>query len=617
MKFRILTIGLALLIFLSSLIYGIVNNNTNQEEKRNLEDGYVDLTSWDFEEDGNAKLNTTWEIYFNQFISPNDFKSNQQLKPAYINLPANKLSFKDIKPFDSDYFYATLRTKVKIKNPSEIMGIKASLILSSYKIYVDGHLLGEIGKVGNSKDNSTTKYKNLVAFFEPKNEEIEIVIHASDFHLGDCIIAPLDIGYANNIHTENKFALSKELFLFGILFIIGIYHLGLYYKRRKDKSPLYFSILCFIVSLRMLLVGERFIIQILDLPHEILSRLGYLTAYSAPIAIAGFLYYTLDGLFPKRLFTISLYTSIFFSISTLVLEYKYYNWLTIPFTAFILIFLIYCISKLIIGFVHHWEYADHVLFGLLLFGIAIINDIIYQFVLINKGSMVPFGVAAFTITQAFTLASKFSKAFSTAEQLTLEKEEILLDLKNANTTLEMRVEERTKELTNTLQELDLITKTDYLTKLPNRRYMYEIMNERINNQKEFFIVLGDIDHFKAVNDHYGHNVGDEILVLIGNILENKIKGKGMACRWGGEEFLLIVDEMDQNRILNIIEEIRSTLESTKVEFEGMQIGTTMTFGISRYSNNMNIDHCISIADLAMYRGKEIGRNRIIYQEVMG
>lgn len=616
MKFRILTIGIVLLIFLGSLAYGIASNNSDDEEKRVLENGYVDLSKWDFDKDGNATLNTTWEIYFNQFLTPEDFQNNRNLNPAFIKLPANKLTFDEIKPFESDLFYATLRTKVKINSPSDIMGIKASLILSSYEIYADGHLLGEIGNIGQSKEDSKVKYKNLVAFFEPNGEEIEIIIHASDFHLGDCIIAPVDIGYANNIHNENKFALGRELFLFGILFIIGIYHIGLYYKRKNDKSPLYFSILCFIVSLRMLLVGERFLVQVLDLPHDIFSRLGYLTAYLAPIAIAGFLYYTLDGLFPKQMLIITTYFSLFFSMCTIFLKYKYYDWLTMPYTILMLIFLIYCIAKLVIGFVHKWEYADHVLFGFLLFGIAIVNDVIYQFVLINKGSMVPFGVAAFTITQAYTLASKFSKAFSTSEKLALEKEAILYDLKNANSTLELRVEERTKELTQTLETLEKITKTDYLTKLPNRRYMYEIMNERIDHQKPFYVALGDIDNFKIINDQYGHNCGDEILITIARILEEKIKGKGIACRWGGEEFLLVIDGKHQDKVVSIIEEIRSAIENKVITFEGIKLSTTMTFGISPFNKNMKIDHCISIADLAMYRGKEIGKNRVIFKEVI-
>lgn len=616
MKSRILTTSLALIVFIGSLAYGIAKNNSIEEDKRVLQNGYVDLSKWDFDKDGNATLDTTWEIYFNQFLTAEDFRNNQGLTPTYIKLPANRLNFEDVKPFESDHFYATLRTKVKINNPSEIMGIKASLILASYKVYVDDHFLGEIGRVGKSKEENMIRYKNLVAFFEPKDDEVEIIIHTSDFHLGDNIIGPIDIGYSKNIHDENKYALGKELFLLGILFIIGTYHIGLYYKRKKDKSPLYFSLLCFIVSIRMLLVGERFLIQIFEIPHDVASRIGYLTAYLAPIAIAGFLYYTLDGLFPKWLLKITNYFSLFFSVCTIILDYKIYDWLSMPYTFLMIIFLIYCITKLVVGYIHKWEYSDQVLLGFLLFGIAIVNDVIYQFVLINKGSMVPFGVAAFTITQAFTLASKFSKAFSTSEKLALEKEAILSDLININSTLEMRVEERTKELSQTLEELELITKTDYLTKLPNRRYMYEMMNERIDYQKDFYVVLGDIDNFKIINDQYGHNIGDEILITIAKILEEKIKGKGIVCRWGGEEFLIIIDENQQEKVISIIEEIRHTIENKQIVLDENALSITMTFGISPYNNSMKIDHCISVADLAMYTGKEIGKNRVIFKEVM-
>jgi diguanylate cyclase (GGDEF)-like protein len=612
MKHRIVIIGIVLIVFFGSLGYGILNNNTTKNADKIMNEGYVDLTKWDFEKNGIVKLNNQWEIYFNQFISPDTFQKNLQGEASYVKLPANRTVFDHIKPFEEDYFYATLRTKVKISDPSKIIGLKTTLILSSYKVFVDGKELGGIGEIGTSKETSSPRYKNLVTFFKPDDEEIEIVIHASDFYLGDCLVGPPDIGLVDAIYHENQLALGKDLFLFGILIIISIYHLGLYLKRRKDKSPLFFSLFCFLVAARTLFVGERFFITLFPIiSHNIYSRLGYLTAYISMFALAGFLYYTLDGLFPKRFYTISKYISLAFGGTTLLFSYHYYDLLSIPFCLFIALFLGYSLIKLVKGYLKKWEYADHVLFGFMLFGVAIINDIIYQFVLINKGSMIPFGVAAFAISQAFTLATKFSKAFSTAEKLTQEKEEILLDLKNANISLEERVSERTKELSNTLAELVAMTKTDYLTKLSNRRHMYDIMAFKIRNNEKFYIILGDIDNFKTINDTYGHSVGDELLLHLAKLFKEMIKGKGVASRWGGEEFLFIVDEEDSERVITFTELLRDGVENTNIMVKNIQVNVTMTFGISKHMDNMNIDHCISIADQALYKGKELGRNKVI------
>ncbi|PKM48887.1 MAG: diguanylate cyclase [Firmicutes bacterium HGW-Firmicutes-7] len=611
MKLRIIIIGIVLVSFFGALVYGILNNNITQDENKIMSNGVVDLSKWNFEQDGIVKLNNQWEIYFNQFISPHTFEQNMQGAPSYIELPGNNIDFNNIKPFKENYFYITLRTKVKISDPSQIMALKTTLILSSYKIFVDGKELGEIGKVGTSKENSSPRYNNLVTFFKPVDEEVEIIIYASDFYLGDCLIGVPHIGIADQIVNENRLALGKDLFVFGILFIISIYHLGLYIKRKNDKSPLFFSFFCILVAIRTLLVGERFIVTLMPLPHDLYSRLAYLTAYMSMFALAGFLYYTLEGLFSKKYYTITKNISFVFAGTSLLLNYHYYNMASIPFTVFVFIFLAYSLIKLVKGYIKKWEYADHVLFGFMFFGVAIANDIIYQFVLINKGSMVPFGVAAFALSQAFTLATKFSKAFSTAEKLTGEKEQILLDIKNSNACLEQRVNERTKELTSTLDELEAMSKTDYLTKLYNRRYMYEIMAFKIKNNKRFYIAIGDIDNFKIINDTYGHSVGDELLLQLAKIFKETLKGIGVASRWGGEEFLFIIEEEDKDQVTCLMEQLRTIIENTNIFVEDKSIQVTMTFGICMYTEGMNVEHCISIADEAMYKGKNSGKNKAV------
>lgn len=613
MKKRIIVTTIILSLFIASIVFGIMQNNTYNNEGIHKADGFMDLSEWNFEEKGTVKLNNRWEIYYNKFIYPEEFAGNLQGEVNYVTLPTNKATFKNEKPFKSNYFYATLRTKIKVSDPSKILGLKTTLILSSYKIFVDGKEIGEVGKVGNSKNNSSPRYGNLESFFKPVDDQVEIIIHTSDFNLGDCMIGVPELGTIEQITRKSKLALGKELFVFGILIIISIYHFGLYIKRRKDKAIIYFAMFCFFVALRTIIVGERFILDIIPMSHNIYSRLGYLTAYCSIYVLTGYLYYTLEGLFPKLFLNIAKYISIITGIATITLSYRYYDMLLYPFSGLLFVYIVYTIYKLVKGLIKKHEYADHVLFGFMLIGIAFINDLIYQFILINKGSMIPIGVAAFTISQAFTLASKFSQAFSTAEILTEENEKILSDLKNANTSLELRVIERTKELSQTLEELEIMSKTDYLTKLPNRRHMFEIIASKISKEDEFHVVIGDIDNFKDINDTYGHNVGDELLVHIANILRENIKDLGVVCRWGGEEFLFILNDNKKENVTELIEKIRTEIENTPfINSNNTQINVTMTFGISRYMRGMNIDHCISISDKALYEGKEKGRNKCIY-----
>ena len=169
-------------------------------------------------------------------------------------------------------------------------------------------------------------------------------------------------------------------------------------------------------------------------------------------------------------------------------------------------------------------------------GITFINDFIYQITLTNTPSLIPLGVTVFTFTQAYTLSASFSSAFTKAEKLSIENELILSELKLMNSNLESLVEERTSDLQKALDEMDAMSKTDYLTKLPNRRLMLSRIEQLIQQNRSFYIGLADIDYFKDINDRYGHMKGDEILVQISEILHAVVGSCGFVGRWEVKSF---------------------------------------------------------------------------------
>lgn len=161
---------------------------------------------------------------------------------------------------------------------------------------------------------------------------------------------------------------------------------------------------------------------------------------------------------------------------------------------------------------------------------------------------------------------------------------------------------------------DMIT-TDPLTGLYNRRACKNYLEKKIagcnrEGKNSLAVAIGDIDYFKKINDTYGHDCGDMVLIKISEIFEEKMKGIGSVARWGGEEFLLVFEqdiESAGKRLGEILEEIRSM----DFEYGNQHFGVTLTFGISGDIAGHSFDEIIKEADNRLYKGKEGGRNRII------
>jgi len=158
--------------------------------------------------------------------------------------------------------------------------------------------------------------------------------------------------------------------------------------------------------------------------------------------------------------------------------------------------------------------------------------------------------------------------------------------------------------------------TDALTGLSNRRFMMGALQKVFSRNKAsnrpFSLAICDIDFFKNINDTYGHNAGDAVLIAVANVLKEGMKGKGYVARWGGEEFLLLFDKADAKEGTLILNELLNKIREMVVEFYEYKISITMTFGITE-GEFTNIESLISRADSKLYYGKTHGRNQVVYE----
>jgi diguanylate cyclase (GGDEF)-like protein len=246
------------------------------------------------------------------------------------------------------------------------------------------------------------------------------------------------------------------------------------------------------------------------------------------------------------------------------------------------------------------------------------------------------GVIAETLLLALALAVRFSaqyKESQRAKQLAIEsereamraKDELLKLQEDSKQALEYSVEERTleleiamRELSEANAELERVSAIDPLTNLMNRRYfdkrlLAEARRSRRENRPLTLAML-DIDFFKKVNDNYGHPAGDECLRQFARLLQAHIqRPSDVICRYGGEEFVVIMPATELEGGLKLMEKVRIDVANTPVLFEGKEINMTVSIGLSSkviVSDDEKAE-LLSFADQLLYKAKQNGRNQVI------
>ncbi len=181
---------------------------------------------------------------------------------------------------------------------------------------------------------------------------------------------------------------------------------------------------------------------------------------------------------------------------------------------------------------------------------------------------------------------------------------------------ERLVEERTAALRKAYAELEYRATHDELTGLPNRTTVIETLSKELNRSgrsgRSVAVVMVDIDHFKRINDAYGHLAGDAVLKAIAERMRHLVRPYDTIGRFGGEEFLLVIPECGPADALLIAERLRAGVAGQPIAIEGQTLVVTLSVGVAWLDDarHQNIDTLIAAADRALYRAKEEGRNRV-------
>ena len=169
------------------------------------------------------------------------------------------------------------------------------------------------------------------------------------------------------------------------------------------------------------------------------------------------------------------------------------------------------------------------------------------------------------------------------------------------------------EIVNTNQKLMTLANTDPLTELLNRRVMMSYIEkekEKVDlGSRTFSLIMLDVDNFKQINDEYGHDGGDFVLQKLSELIRMSVRSHDLISRWGGDEFLILLLETDLRSCERVAEKLRLRVVNSPFIFHGLDIPVTITLGISVCDKNSGIGNVLRKADLALYKGKQEGKNR--------
>lgn len=504
-------------------------------------------------------------------------------------------------PSDVEFLWYRLNIKIDLlavdQKDLHRLSVYIGHIMSAYEIYVNGYRLGGLGSIENHLPacQHQTNYQIPYHVLDGTDElVIALRVWRKPFLFSG------ELGGAN--HGQFLLATSEQLYiatlwgnllpvvLASIYLLFGIYHLYLY--RRNQQFPEYLWVGLFTISLSIYTILISHIGDLLPLDNALKGKIEYALIFSLP---------TLAILFITNLLKSSVnnfvrfyqYSFLLFVLLALIdtdlfdkpsLVFPWQIWLAPG----IIVTLCY-VTKLALD---SNKEARTLIVGLAIFSVTVFSDALVVNGVIELPRLAPLGFLFVVIGMGFSLSNRF-----------------LL----SHVNLEHAVKERTQELQKMNAELDSMAHIDSLTNIYNRRSFEDTFNRLVstksNQDSSYWLALLDLDNFKAVNDSYGHNIGDLVLISLAELIKQKLDENELLGRWGGEEYILLLQQDNKKLAQIVLESIRYDVESLMIESDTGPIKVTVSIGVAKYQQE-SLNTGVKNADKALYQAKAGGKNKI-------
>ncbi|MET0786096.1 MAG: diguanylate cyclase [Paenisporosarcina sp.] len=572
--------------------------------------GTMDLTNQMNEEDV-IVINGEWAFYWQQFLTSSQINEINRIKsPQFIPVPSDWTLLTNER-----FGYATYSLTLQIPENriGNVMGIYIPHQYSSYSLWVEGVSVATNGFVGTTKESSEPAFKKEVAFFTPKDTEIQVIMHVANFvHPIGGVNRPIYFGTADAVTNYYTELVAITLFVIGGILIMGIYQLGIYVFRRKEKAFLFFGLLSILVAIRALFVEPLFITVLFpDILWIWQHRLEFLIMYVGYLLYLFFLRNLYPNEMKKWVIQGSVLLSVLLMLITLVTNPVIYKPAFDYFLLLAGVTMVYMLYVLILAVKRKRRTAILNLTASIFFFLTVLNDTFLSLDWIQSYHIATFGFFIYIFVQSLNLSRNYAQKFQESENLTNE-------LLHLNQTLDEKIERRTEELSQTNAKLKELTLVDGLTGVNNRRFfdekMIELTSETHESGYPLTLLLIDLDEFKKYNDSYGHVMGDELIKKTATMFKKIVGTDGYVARYGGEEFGVILPNRSVEEGREIAEKICSEMRNEEVEHRSSSILNIATISIGGTSSSHH-DHkqptdWIEQADKALYVSKMSGKNKV-------
>ncbi|WP_179232810.1 sensor histidine kinase [Paenibacillus rigui] len=411
----------------------------------------LDLTGWDLTQ-STVSLGGSWDLYWGQLLTPEQIdRGLQEQAPLRVQVPAVwSTAFHEGEAL-SNQGYGTYRVRLLLPEGADLppLSLYVRGVATSYKLWVNGKPLASNGTVGRSLSTMVPYNLPKVVSFQPKPGSNELVMQVSNFvQRKGGIWEPIHLGSTEQIGRERTIRFGLEAFIIGSLLIMGLYHLGLYAARKKDRSSLYFGLLCLAVVARTSVLGEEVGLYVFPgISWEAAVKVEYISAFVGMQMLLQFVYREYWDRQHPVIVRASMAIHLLLTVFVLVAPARVYTYLMLFYHLFVvvpvLMFLVFVYIRSI--FARTRESLVNML-GFVCFAAAILADILFFNHFIRSGIYLPYGLLFFLFTQSVHLALKFARTAREAERLSKE-------LKVHNDTLEHKIQARTLALQKSHDEL--------------------------------------------------------------------------------------------------------------------------------------------------------------------